>query len=959
MRDLEQEKEKLRESERLFRLIADYTRDCEHWFGPDGKLKWVNPSILDLTGYSVDECMNMDGYPFPLIFEADREKVSQYFDAALKNMTRNDLEFRVRCKDGTVKWVAISFQPIYDDRGENLGHRSSVRDITDRKLIDEALQRSEMKFHTLYDATSDAVMLLDKSGFFDCNKAALEVFGCPDRETFCSMHPADLSFSPPVQPCGTDSMSLGKRYISEAYEKGMRNFEWVHRRFDTGETFPADVLLTAMELDGKHALQAVVRDITDRKRVEQALLESESRFRLLAENARDMIFRLSLNDGRFEYVSPSVYDITGYTPEECYNGTMQYNELLHPDFRGFFNGLLEKIFKGEAPPPFYEYKILHREKGERWLHERCVVVRDGNGAPVAVEGIATDVTDRKRVEEALLESEKRFRRLAENARDMIFRISLLDGRYEYVSPAAYEITGYTPEEHYNGTVDISKAIHPDFRGFFNEHWEKLQKGEAPPPFYEYKIIHRDGGERWFRQSNALIRDENGSPVALEGIVTDITEGKEAEEKLARSEARFRSYFELPLVGIAITSSEKGWLEINDRLCEMLGYSREELVRMTWLEVTHPDDRAADVRQFEQVLAGEIDSYTMDKRFIRKKGEVIWTSLSVRSMRKPDGAVDYVIALLQDITYRKRMEEELKMHRDHLGELVAQRTEQIRQEVGRRKEREEQYQAIVESIREWVWETNADFMHTFLSPRIKEVLGYEPEELIGKSPAAIMPPEEVERVTPLIREIVSRSDQFRSFGNVCYHKDGHLVHIEANGRPFFDENGTLLGYRGSCNDVTERKKAMDELKERELELLIKSKTLSEVNAALGVLLRQRVKDREDLENKLVSNIREMVLPYINKIQDSRPDPEHRTYLDIVTTNLNEIISPFLGRVKQLNFTPREIEVSTFIKEGRTTKEIAQLMGVATSAVDSHRDNIRKKLGLNKKKANLRSHLLSLK
>ena len=596
VREIEQEKEKLREDGRLFRAIADYTRDCEHWFGPDGKLRWVNPSIMDLIGYSVDECMNMDGYPFPLIFEADREKVLQYFDAAVKNMTRNDLEFRVRCKDGTVKWAAISFQPTYDDNRANLGHRSSVRDITGRKRTEEALQRSEMKFHTLYDATSDAVMLLDENGFFDCNKATLEVFGCPDCETFCSLHTADSSLSPPVQPCGTDSMSLGKQYIREAYEKGRCKFEWMHRRFDTGETFPADVLLSAMELDGKRTLQAVVRDVTDRKRNEEVLQESENRFRLLAENARDMIFRLSLKDGRFEYVSPSAYDLIGYTPEECYNGTMRYNELLHPDFQGFFDGLLEKIFKGEMPPPFYEYKIIHREKGERWLNERCVVVRDGNGVPVAVEGIATDVTDRKCVEEALLESEARFRRLAENARDMIFRKSLLDGRYEYVSPAAYEMTGYTPQEHYDGTIDIGKAIHPDFRGFFNEHWEKLQKGEMPPLFYEYKIIHRDGGERWFRQSNVLVRDENGTPVALEGIVADITGQKQAEEDLAGSEARFRSYFELPIVGIAITSPEKGWREINDGLCEMLGYSREELVRMTWSEVTHPDDLNDDIKR---------------------------------------------------------------------------------------------------------------------------------------------------------------------------------------------------------------------------------------------------------------------------------------------------------------------------------------------------------------------------
>jgi DNA-binding CsgD family transcriptional regulator len=104
---------------------------------------------------------------------------------------------------------------------------------------------------------------------------------------------------------------------------------------------------------------------------------------------------------------------------------------------------------------------------------------------------------------------------------------------------------------------------------------------------------------------------------------------------------------------------------------------------------------------------------------------------------------------------------------------------------------------------------------------------------------------------------------------------------------------------------------------------------------------------------------MILPYILKMQKGQRDPRAKAYLDIVTTNLNEIISPFLNTIRQLNLTPREIEVASFIREGRTTKEIAQILGVATSAVDSHRNNMRIKLGLNKKKINLRSYLLSLK
>ena len=142
--------------------------------------------------------------------------------------------------------------------------------------------------------------------------------------------------------------------------------------------------------------------------------------------------------------------------------------------------------------------------------------------------------ERKRAEEALQESENRFRRLAENARDMIFRMTLPDGKYEYISPASCDITGFTPEEYYNGTMNLKKIIHPDFIEYFNQQWENLLEGNIPP-FYEYKIIHKKGGERWLYQRNVLVLDENGLPIAMEGIVTDLTEHKHTEEKLLRAQ----------------------------------------------------------------------------------------------------------------------------------------------------------------------------------------------------------------------------------------------------------------------------------------------------------------------------------------------------------------------------------------------------------------------------------------
>lgn len=146
-----------------------------------------------------------------------------------------------------------------------------------------------------------------------------------------------------------------------------------------------------------------------------------------------------------------------------------------------------------------------------------------------------EISERRHAEEALRESEARFRRLAENAKDMIYRISLLDGQYEYISPAVETITGYTPQEIYQSPKFIAQVIHPDWKNYFVEGWQNLMHGEVPP-YYEYQILHKSGETRWLNERNVLIRDGNGNPIAMEGIVTDITSRKQAEEEVHRLNA---------------------------------------------------------------------------------------------------------------------------------------------------------------------------------------------------------------------------------------------------------------------------------------------------------------------------------------------------------------------------------------------------------------------------------------
>src|SRR6204780_4488219 len=172
------------------------------------------------------------------------------------------------------------------------------------------------------------------------------------------------------------------------------------------------------------------------------------------------------------------------------------------------------------------------------------------------------------------------------------------------------------------------------------------------------IVERpDGTRRQVRAYPQPIRDTSGSLAGAVNMVLDITDYKNAQEALRESEDRFRRYFELGLIGMATTSPDKGVLEVNDELCRILGYERAELLQKTWAELTHPDDLAADVAQFNLVMAGEFDGYALDKRWIRKDGHVIDSIMAAKCQRRPDGSVDYFVGLVQDITARKRAETE--------------------------------------------------------------------------------------------------------------------------------------------------------------------------------------------------------------------------------------------------------------------------------------------------------------
>jgi PAS domain S-box-containing protein len=241
-------------------------------------------------------------------------------------------------------------------------------------------------------------------------------------------------------------------------------------------------------------------------------------------------------------------------------------------------------------------------------------------------------------------------------------------------------------------------------------------------------------------------------------------------------------------------------------------------------------------------------------------------------------------------------------------------------------------------------------YTYVSPRIKDLLGYEPEEIMHKTPFDLMPPEEAKRIKETFIAAVKQHLPINSLENINLHKNGHPVVLETSGNPIFDTKGKFCGYRGIDRDISRRKEA-------ENKLLEQTQKLEETNIALRVVLRESEITKEELEKNVLSNIKGLLLPYLTELYSKLIDEDQKFLMDIIMANINEITSLFTRKLKLEieDLTPKEIQVADLIKQGRTNKEISKLLNITTSGVDHHRRNLRKKFDIKGKKVNLRSYL----
>lgn len=566
-----------------------------------------------------------------------------------------------------------------------------MTDTPGRKEAVHSLLRSEERYYRLVETSPDPIVMYDLDGnFISVNIRTAHIYGVSSVEEFLDRV---KNFSDLLDE---ENRARAIENIRNAVETGFSSSnEYTLYRKDRS-TIRVDVNSSFVHgPDGKpQAIMSVVRDITGRKYAERLLaIQHEMAKRLsMARDLRtgmEQVLEIALQidgidcggvyimkhdsaeasqAGSIELLVHAgvpqefVDQVSSFSPADPRTKVVAKGRPLYTSFQElastlYLNDPIIASYGLKAMaivPVKFEGKVMGAIMvASRSMDETPLLARQ------VFEGVAAQiggVIARTHVAEALRRSEESYRELLENANNIILRWER-GGRITFMNEFGLRFFGYTEEELLG--KDAVGTIIPENDDTGRNLREMAACIYENPEQYQNNAnenIKKDGERVWLSWTNRAIRDKHGNIIDVLSIGTDVTERKKAEEALRKSEERFRGYFNLPLIGVAVISPEGNWIEINEKICSILGYTCDELKTMSWMDLTPEEDLNDELRRYRDFIAGSQSNATSEKRYIRKDGSLISAEVSLHCVRSSDGTPDHLVAVIQDITDRKKSEE---------------------------------------------------------------------------------------------------------------------------------------------------------------------------------------------------------------------------------------------------------------------------------------------------------------
>lgn len=666
---------------------------------PDGYYLSVNHALAHMHGYhSPQEMMTSINniseqlYVYP--------EYRNEFIRVVESIGRvQGFEAQVYHRDGSIFWVSENGWIVRDEQGQTLYYEGTCVDISDRKRLEAQkqqaaleLQTSEARLRHLYHNAPVMMYSIDQEGrICDVNQTWLEKLGYSREETIGQR----VDFLMPPESAARAAQVLTyfwqTRYAKDVpYQYTKKDgtimeviVNCVAATTPTGDRISLSVVqdvteqrqaeraLQYLNLDLefrvnqrtdelKKTIQRLQKEIAKRQHTEALLLKNEAQFQQLTANVPGMIYQYVLYaDGSqaFTYISPACQTIYEIPPEDVIQNAEALWQVIHPDD---VQTKIDKI-KNSAQTLealSVEYRIITASGALKWLRSESRPKKQLDSS-IIWDGIITDITEHKQTEEALQHSEENFRQLAENIHS-IFWITDRQGKILYVSPAYEAIWGRSCASLYASPNSWLDAVHPQDRDRISTSLRKLNQSDQ-----EYRIIQPNGTIRWIRSRTFLVRNQFGKVHRIVGISDDITPSKDMQEALEKSEEQFRTFFNESPFGIALTDKNHRLIQVNPAYCLLMGYSEDELSQISFIDLTHPDDLTEDLDLMQQLLARQIAKFQIEKRFIRRNGEVFRANLTVVPIFDLANNLLYTLGTIEDITEQKQAEEALKQSEERL------------------------------------------------------------------------------------------------------------------------------------------------------------------------------------------------------------------------------------------------------------------------------------------------------
>jgi len=757
--------EELRKSEAKYRGLVENIGNGIATTDLEGRFVFVNQALCEMIGYSEKELI---GKPFAdFLHPDDKKKILQIFLGSWKNPTRKiSIQFRIIHKKGHIVHMYSSpTATLY--KNKIVGFNAILSDITKRKLAEKALQESEEKYRSMVEQAPDSIMTFDLNGMVtSCNATSVAMSGYSKDEVI-GKHFSEL------RSLSEEDIQKFLKLIDFLLDgKVPEPFEIAYLKEDETPAFGEVHISLMKEGERITGFQAIMRDISEHKKAEEKLRESEEKFRNLAEKSPNMIF---INKkGRVVYANKRCEDIMGYKREEFYSPDFNFFTLIAPESIELLKSRYSRHLKGDEILP-YEYTLITKEgkKIEAILTSKLITYEE----ETAILGITTDITERKQIEKQLKDSEEKYRKQFEEALDATFLADAETGILIDCNRAATKLVGRKKSElvgKHQRILHPSAEINGEFSRTFKQHL-KEKEGQV----LETQVITKTGEIRDVAIKANIF--ELGNKKIMQAEFRDTTEQKKAEEALRKSEKSWSDSFN-SLEDVMIIIDNGFTIEkMNDIGLKLLGKTREEVVGKKCYQIIHGLDAPGEFCPYEKMLkTGKLESV---ERYEKKFDKYFSIKSSLISNKRGEtlGFVD----LMRDITERKKAEEALR-------------------------ESEEKYRELLNGMNDTAWVIDFDGNIVDVNDAAVKVLGYSREEFRSIGLTGIDSNLDPKEIKGLVKGMPA--DEIQVFETAHTTKDGKKIPVEIS--------SSLVTYRGKqailsiARNITERKKAEKALREAE-------------------------------------------------------------------------------------------------------------------------------------------------